>query len=142
MQGDVFRGKWHEVKGKVRQKWGKLTHNDIEEINGRREELLGKLQSRYGWQERQAEEELNRFERSLQGEKGQKISAEYERDEDTETSPDRERHTRNEETSETSERKTGKGNKTEKYNREYFERSDEEEKGSGEEDQGRKRKVR
>src|SRR5262245_58187069 len=113
MQGDIFRGRWHELKGKVRQKWGKLTHDDIEEINGRREELLGALQERYGWHQKQAEEELKRFERSLQGEKGQKISAEYETEEDLETSSERYRR-EEEDTSETSERRTGKGSKTEK----------------------------
>jgi uncharacterized protein YjbJ (UPF0337 family) len=133
MQGDIFRGRWHELKGKVRRKWGKLTNDDIEEISGKREELLGKLQSRYGWQQRQAEEELKRFERSLQGERGQKISAESERNREEDTS----------ETPRTRQRETGKDSKTERYNREYFESSEGEEKGFGEEeDQGRKRKVR
>lgn len=125
MQDNIFRGRWHELKGKVHQKWGKLTHDDIEEINGGRKELLEKLQYRYGWHQRQAEEELKRFERTLQGERDQKISAEYESDEDT------------------FESRKPRG-KTEKYNREYFERSEEENRDSkDEDDQGfRKRKVR
>jgi|ERR1700722_11012056 len=78
---DIFKGKWNQFKGKVKEKWGKLSDNDITEINGRREQLLGKLQSRYGWQQKQAEEELKRFERSLEGERGQRVEAEYDRDE-------------------------------------------------------------
>ena len=61
---DVFQGKWNEVKGKVKQAFGKLTDDDIAQINGRRQELLGKLQSRYGYAKEKAEEELVRFEKS------------------------------------------------------------------------------
>src|SRR5580700_6443967 len=136
---DIFKGKWHEIKGKVREKWGKLTHDDIEQINGRRENLLGKLQSRYGWQQKQADEELKRFERSLQGERGQKISAEYESEEEiSDRGVSSERKTsRNEE-------RPSKEKKPQKFEREYFERSEEEERerGSDEDQDFPKRKVR
>lgn len=78
---DIFKGKWNEFKGKVKEKWGKLTDNDLTEVNGKRGQLLGKLQSRYGWQQKQAEGELKRFERSLEGERGQRVEAEYDREE-------------------------------------------------------------
>lgn len=61
---DVFQGKWHEYKGKLKEKWGRLTDNDIAEINGKRETLLGKLQTRYGYAKDRAEKELNEFEKS------------------------------------------------------------------------------
>lgn len=61
MNSDMFKGKWHQIKGKIKEKWGKLTDNDIHEINGRREQFLGKLQERYGWSKERAQEEFNRW---------------------------------------------------------------------------------
>lgn len=52
---DILQGKWHDLKGTIKQKWGELTDDDLAQINGKREELLGKLQSRYGWAKDQAE---------------------------------------------------------------------------------------
>lgn len=64
MNKDIFQGKWLELKGKVKEKWGRLTDSDITEINGKREALLGKLQTRYGYAKEKAEHELNSFEKS------------------------------------------------------------------------------
>ena len=61
---EMFKGKWNELKGKIKEKWGKLTDNDLKEIQGRREVFLAKLQSRYGWEEHKAHEELKKFEKS------------------------------------------------------------------------------
>jgi uncharacterized protein YjbJ (UPF0337 family) len=64
MNTDVLAGKWHEVKGKFKEKWGKLTDDDLTEIDGKREILLGKLQERYGYIRKKAEEEFQNFEKS------------------------------------------------------------------------------
>lgn len=64
MNKDIFEGKWTEYKGKIKEKWGKLTDNDITEINGKREALLGKIQTRYGYAKERAEKELNEFEKN------------------------------------------------------------------------------
>lgn len=56
---DVLYGKWHEVKGKVRQQWGKLTDDDFTRLSGKTEELAGALQQRYGYGKAQAENEIN-----------------------------------------------------------------------------------
>lgn len=64
MNKDIFQGKWHELKGQVKEQWGKLTEDDLTEIDGKRENLLGKLQSRYGYAKDRAEEELEHFESS------------------------------------------------------------------------------
>lgn len=56
---DVLYGKWHEVKGKVRQQWGKLTDDDFTRLSGKTEELAGVLQQRYGYGKAQAENEIN-----------------------------------------------------------------------------------
>lgn len=61
---DTFEGKWKEAKGFVKEKWGKLTDDDLTEINGKREKLLGKLQQHYGYAKDKAEEELHRWEES------------------------------------------------------------------------------
>lgn len=75
MNEDIFSGKWHQLKGKIKEKWGKLTDDDLTKINGKRELLQGALQEKYGWQKQRAEEELKRFEQSCKSEccsKGEK----------------------------------------------------------------------
>jgi uncharacterized protein YjbJ (UPF0337 family) len=62
MNKDVFSGKWDQFKGKIKEKWGKLTDDDLTRISGKREQLLGKLRERYGWENEKAEEELKKFE--------------------------------------------------------------------------------
>ena len=46
---DILFGKWHELKGQARQKWGKLTDDDFTRMSGKTEELAGVLQQRYGY---------------------------------------------------------------------------------------------
>jgi uncharacterized protein YjbJ (UPF0337 family) len=50
MNWDRVEGNWKEFKGKVRQKWAKLTDDDLEFVKGKRTELAGRLQQRYGYQ--------------------------------------------------------------------------------------------
>jgi uncharacterized protein YjbJ (UPF0337 family) len=59
MNWDRVEGNWKEFKGKVRQKWGKLTDDDLELVKGKRIELAGRLQQRYGYQKDQAEREID-----------------------------------------------------------------------------------
>jgi len=54
----ILHGKWHELKGQVRQKWAKLTDDDLARMNGKIEELTGVLQQRYGYGKAQAELEI------------------------------------------------------------------------------------
>ncbi len=56
---DMLEGKWKELKGKVRNQWGKLTDDDIERVKGKTEELAGILQQKYGYGKVQAEKEIN-----------------------------------------------------------------------------------
>ena len=58
---DIVKGKWKEIKGKLRQQWGKFTDDDVAQMQGSYEELLGKIQKKYGYQEKQAREELDAF---------------------------------------------------------------------------------
>jgi len=61
MNSDQFKGKWMQLRGKVRQHWGKLTDDDLDRIKGKREELLGRIQERYGMAREEAEREVDRF---------------------------------------------------------------------------------
>jgi uncharacterized protein YjbJ (UPF0337 family) len=65
MNADQFEGKWKQISGKVKEKWGKLTDDDLTTINGKREQLVGKLQERYGLAKDQAEKQLDEFTASL-----------------------------------------------------------------------------
>jgi len=58
---DILTGKWHELKGQVRQQWGKLTDDDMLRLSGKTEELSGVLQQRYGYGKAQAETEINNW---------------------------------------------------------------------------------
>jgi uncharacterized protein YjbJ (UPF0337 family) len=48
MNEDTLKGQWTQLKGKIREQWGKLTDDDVDQIQGRSEQLIGKLQNRYG----------------------------------------------------------------------------------------------
>lgn len=61
MNQDQMHGKWMQVKGKVKEKWGKLTDDDIDVIEGKADQLAGKLQERYGYQKERAEKEAREF---------------------------------------------------------------------------------
>jgi len=49
-----LEGRWKQIRGKVRERWGRLTHDDLEVIAGRRDQLVGKIQERYGITREQA----------------------------------------------------------------------------------------
>jgi uncharacterized protein YjbJ (UPF0337 family) len=65
MNWDQISGNWKQFKGKVKEKWGKLTDDDLTTIGGKKDQLAGKLQERYGYQKAQAERELDEFARTL-----------------------------------------------------------------------------
>ena len=48
MNWDQAEGKWKQLKGSVKAKWGKLTDDDLDFIDGKRQQLIGRLQERYG----------------------------------------------------------------------------------------------
>ena len=61
MNTDILKGKWNQLKGEVRTRWGKFTDDDVTQIQGDTEKMIGKLQERYGYNRQQAEKELNDF---------------------------------------------------------------------------------
>ena len=60
MNADTIKGNWKQLKGKVKEQWGKLTDDDLTVINGQTEQLVGKLQERYGYSKEQAQREFER----------------------------------------------------------------------------------
>lgn len=58
MNVDQLEGKWHVVKGRVLERWGRLTRDDVERAQGRAEIILGKLQELYGLDREAAKKEL------------------------------------------------------------------------------------
>lgn len=61
MNKEIIKGNWNQLKGKVKQQWGKLTDDEITQINGSYEELEGILQKKYGLQKDQVEKEIQTF---------------------------------------------------------------------------------
>ena len=57
MAQDMLKGVWKQVKGNAKKQWGKLTDDDLMEIDGNKDILLGKLQERYGYSRTQAEKD-------------------------------------------------------------------------------------
>lgn len=67
MNDDVFGGMWKQIKGSVKSTFGKLTDDDLTEVEGDGERMLGKLQERYGYTRADAEKAWNDFRSGLKG---------------------------------------------------------------------------
>ena len=61
MNEDILKGKWKQLKGDVQKKWGKLTNDDLDRIEGNREKMVGTLQERYGYEKERAQKELDAY---------------------------------------------------------------------------------
>ncbi len=61
MNEDVLKGKWKEIKGGIKEKWGRLTDDDMMQIEGKVDRLSGLLQQRYGYSKEKAEQEYKQF---------------------------------------------------------------------------------
>lgn len=61
MNWDTVQGQWKQIKGKVKEKWGKLTDDDLKVIGGKKDQLVGTLQKRYGYEKDHAEKEIDSF---------------------------------------------------------------------------------
>lgn len=58
---NILHGKWNQLKGKVKEQWGRLTDDDVALINGKQDQLAGRLEERYGWDKKRVTDEINRF---------------------------------------------------------------------------------
>ena len=66
MNSEQFEGKWKQIQGQIRQKWGHLTDNDMQVIAGKRDVLIGRVEERYGLAKEKATAEVDGFLKSLQ----------------------------------------------------------------------------
>jgi uncharacterized protein YjbJ (UPF0337 family) len=60
MNKDVFEGKCKQARGQAKERWGKLTDDDLERAGGKADQLIDLLQEKYGYTRERAEEEFNR----------------------------------------------------------------------------------
>ncbi len=65
MNWDQVEGNWKQWTGKIKEKWGKLTDDDLTTIAGKRDQLAGLLQTKYGYAKEQVEHDLDAFARDL-----------------------------------------------------------------------------
>lgn len=75
MNWDQMEGKWNQYKGQAKEKWGKLTDDDLKVINGRRQQLVGKIQERYGIAREAAEDQAEEFVKALKEENKAEVKA-------------------------------------------------------------------
>ncbi len=64
MNWDTIKGDWKQLRGKIKEQWGDLTDDDLDRIEGKRDQLLGAVQKRYGVAREVAEKQLKEFESS------------------------------------------------------------------------------
>ena len=62
MNKDTIEGNWKQLKGKVKEQWGKLTDDDFDVIAGKRDQLLGRIQERHGISKDEAETQVREWE--------------------------------------------------------------------------------
>ena len=62
MNQDILKGNWKQFKGKIKEKWGKLTDDELDQFEGKRDQLLGKVQERYGITREEAERQYRMLE--------------------------------------------------------------------------------
>jgi len=65
MNSDTIAGNWKQMKGKVKEQWGKLTDDDLTVIEGKRDQLVGRVQERYGLAKDKAEEQVKAWETTI-----------------------------------------------------------------------------
>jgi len=61
MNVDVMKGKWHQLKGSAKVQWGKLTDDELSQVDGSAEKLVGLVQEKYGYQRARARQEVDSF---------------------------------------------------------------------------------
>ncbi|MEQ8734594.1 MAG: CsbD family protein [Rhodospirillaceae bacterium] len=64
MDENIIEGNWEQVKGRIKKKWGQLTDDELDQINGDRKILVGKIQEKYGKAKDEVEREMKEFEKN------------------------------------------------------------------------------
>lgn len=63
MNETILKGKWNQIKGSAKKRWGELTNDELDMIEGDSQKLAGKIQEKYGKSKEEAEEEVREFEK-------------------------------------------------------------------------------
>jgi uncharacterized protein YjbJ (UPF0337 family) len=66
MNTDILEGKWKQIRGEIRETWGELTDDELDQIAGKRDKLAGILQEKYGWSRDEAERQIDDFLRNYE----------------------------------------------------------------------------
>lgn len=61
MNWETVQGDWTRFRGKIKERWGRLTDDDLDVVQGRREQMVGLLQKRYGIAKEDAERQLEDY---------------------------------------------------------------------------------
>lgn len=61
MNKDILQGKWKQLKGEVKEQWGRLTDDDLDRVEGNYDQLVGRIQERYGYSREEAEREVEEY---------------------------------------------------------------------------------
>jgi uncharacterized protein YjbJ (UPF0337 family) len=61
MNQNILEGKWKQLRGSIREKWGQLTDDEVDQIAGKRDRLSGFLQEKYGYSQVEAEQQIDDF---------------------------------------------------------------------------------
>jgi uncharacterized protein YjbJ (UPF0337 family) len=73
MDWTLVEGNWKQMKGRAKERWGKLTDDDLTVIAGRRDQLEGMIQERYGYAKERARREIEDWYRSMESNLGEQI---------------------------------------------------------------------
>jgi len=61
MNKEQFKGNWNKIKGRVKQKWGDFTDDDLKQVEGEQDKLVGKLQEKYGMAKEEAQKQVDQL---------------------------------------------------------------------------------
>jgi uncharacterized protein YjbJ (UPF0337 family) len=61
MDSNIFKGKWKQFRGEAKKQWGKISDDEMDQIEGDRDKLIGKLQEKYGYSKDQASSEVDNW---------------------------------------------------------------------------------
>ncbi len=75
MNSDIFEGKWKQMMGAAKQKWGKFTDNDWTTMTGKKDELVGKIQERYGVTRDEAQKEADTWAKDFESSAASDVEA-------------------------------------------------------------------
>jgi uncharacterized protein YjbJ (UPF0337 family) len=77
MNWDQIEGKWKQMKGDIRTRWGKLTDDDLHLIGGQKDKLVGRIQERYGLQKDEAQRQVDEWHRDQRDEDNEAARENY-----------------------------------------------------------------